>query len=130
MTAVRRAVGAVAAVAVAVSLSLTGCAGQQTDYGPEAADRLQAEVLEVSQLAAGADYTAAMVSLSELEVELKGARARGDVTDERYESVMAALALVRADLQAAIDAATPDPPVSSGDDDDGNKGKGKGKDKD
>jgi hypothetical protein len=125
---------------VAVSLCLSGCAGQASDYGHEIADRLQTEVLEVSQLAAATDYAGAIVSLDELEARLKDARARGDVTDARYESVTAALALVRADLQAAIDAQAPvvtevpaPPDVDNGGDDsnegkgDNGKGKGKGK---
>ena len=132
-----------AAAVLAVTLALTGCAAQEPDYDPKVADRLQAEVLEVSQLSAAADYSAAMLALAELEVELKDALARGAITAERYESVMAALNLVRADLQAAIDALTPPPPVvddsGNGEDDDkkdddkkddekgkGNEGKGKG----
>jgi hypothetical protein len=127
----------------AVTIGLTGCAGQQSDYGSETADRLQGEVLEVSTLSAQADFAGALLALTELDVELKDARARGDLTEERYESVTAAAALVRADLEAAIAAQAPPPPEptddggGNGDDDEdddkgkddkgkGNKGKGKG----
>jgi ABC-type Na+ efflux pump permease subunit len=117
---------AVTTTVLAVTLAMTGCAQQQSDYGTEIADRLQGEVLEVSELSAQADFDGALLALSELEVELKDARARGALTEERYESILAATALVRADLQAAIDALTPPPPVvvdGSGDtanDDDNN----------
>jgi hypothetical protein len=116
----------------AITIGLTGCAGQQSDYGSEIADRLQGEVLEVSTLSAQGDFAAALVALTELDVELKDARARGDLTDERYESVTAAAALVRADLEAAIAAQAPpapEPTVDDDDDDDkGKDGKGKGND--
>ena len=143
-----RHANAPAAAVLAVTLMLAGCAGQTSDYDSKAADRLQSEVLEVSQLAAAADYSAAMLGLAELEAELKDALARGAITAERYESVMAALTLVRADLQAAIDEEAPpvteDPAtVDAGDNEgtgnngegnngnngNGNNGKGNGKDK-
>ena len=128
---------ALAAAVLAFTLAVTGCAAQQSDYGTDIADRLQGEVLEVSQLSATADFAGAMLALTELEVELKDARARGQLTEERYESILAATALVRADLQAEIDALTPPPApeVNTGDDGDddtvnegnGSNGDGNGK---
>lgn len=126
---------AMLAVLFAVTVGLTGCAEPESEYGSDIADRLQGEVLEVSTLSAQGDFAAALLALTELDAELKDARARGDLTEERYESVTAAAALVRADLEAAIAAQAPPPPaptVDDDDDDDDDKGKdnkGKGKDK-
>jgi hypothetical protein len=119
-------------VALAVTVALGGCAAPQPSYDPATAKALQGEVLEVSELSAAADYTAALLTLTELEVSLKDARARGELTEERYESILAAAAMVRADLEAAIAAQAPPEPEAdedSGDDESnkGNKGdKGKG----
>jgi len=126
-----------ASVLFAVAVGLSGCAPQTADYGAELAGELQGEVLEVSQLAADADFDSALLALDELEVALKDARARGLLTEERYESILAATALVRSDLEAAIaaqkpPAPAPDPQPNDDDDDDddkgddekGNKGKG------
>jgi hypothetical protein len=114
------------AVTVAVTVVLSGCATGQDEYGAEVAEQLQGEVLEVSELSAGNDLAAALLALAELEVSLKDARARGELTEERYESILAAAALVRTDLEAAIaaQAPEPEPDEDSGDDDKGNKGKG------
>lgn len=114
-----------AVCAVVLALALAGCAGQQSDYGQRVADQLQSRVLDVSTLASAADYAEAMVSLSELEVDLKDALARGELTDQRYESILSAAALVRTDLRSAIDAQAPDP--AEEDDDDGDSGNGKDK---
>lgn len=97
-------------VVVAAALVLGGCAGQQSDYDATAAEHLQAEVLEVSDLSAAADYSSALLALVELEVSLKDALARGQLTQERYDSILAAAALVRTDLEAAIAAQTPPEP--------------------
>lgn len=126
-------------VALAVALVLGGCAAQEPGYDVDAAEHLQSEVLEVSELSAAADYPAALLALTELEVSLKDARARGELTEERYESILAAAAMVRTDLEAAIAAQAPEPepePDEPGEKDDkddkgkgkGNPGKGKGND--
>lgn len=119
-----------AAAALAFTLAVTGCAAQAGDYDLDIADSLQAEVLEVSQLAAATDFAGAMLTLTELEAQLKDARARGLLTEQRYESILAAIALVRADLQAAIDAQTTPsapPEVNTGDDTVPSNGNGNGK---
>lgn len=121
---------ALVSAALALAIALAGCSPQQADYDPAIADLVQAEVLEVSQLSAEADFDAALLALAELEVSLKDARARGLLTEERYESVMAAMTMVRADLEAAIAAQAPPAPTPEpeGDDDDDNQGNGnKGK---
>ena len=95
---------------LALSLALGGCA-QQPDYEPAAADRLQAEVLELSTAAASGDHAAALTSLAELDADARDALARKQISAERYDSIAAAAALVRADLEAAI--AVPVAPVES-----------------
>ncbi|MHA6668783.1 hypothetical protein ACX3O0_07915 [Homoserinimonas sp. A447] len=127
--------GMLTAVVFVVAVALTGCAPQQSGYGADTAELLQGEVLEISELSAGSDFAAALLALSELEVSLKDARARGLLTEERFESITAALALVKADLEAAIAAQAPPPapepePEEGGDGGDdegeGNSGKGNG----
>ncbi|MEX1079370.1 MAG: hypothetical protein WED09_09720 [Homoserinimonas sp.] len=119
-----------AAAVFVFAVAITGCAPQQTDYDPDFADILQGEVLEVSELSAGADFEAALLALTELEAALKDARARDLLTEERYEAILAATALVRADLEAAIAAQAPPPPAPEpeGDSNGGNSGEGEGGD--
>lgn len=94
---------AVAASVLAIALLLSGCAPSPTsEYSDETASALQAGVLEVTETSAAGDYEAAMVRLDELEASLKDALAKGTVTTQRYESVLAAIALVRADLTAEL----------------------------
>ena len=119
----------IVAISVLAALSLTGCAEQPSDYGQAVAERLQEQVLVVSTSAADAELEAAVVALNELDVELKDALARGDISEARYDSIAAAAALVRSDLEAAIAAR---PPADDDDDDDDHDSKPdneKGKDK-
>lgn len=113
----------IVAISVLIALSLTGCAQQPSDYGQAVAERLQEQVLAVSTSAADAELEAAVVALNELDVELKDALARGDISEARYDSIAAAAALVRSDLDAAIDARPPS------DDDDSKSDNEKGKDR-
>lgn len=133
MTPVLKLRSALTSVAFVVVIALTGCAPQQADYGAEIAEALQGEVLEVSQLSANADFGSALLALTELEVSLMDARARGLLTEERYESITAAVAQVRTDLEAAIAAQAPPAPAPEpeGGEGEGNSGKGNnGKDND
>ena len=94
------------------ALMLTGCVGNgrptatptTSSYSSAAASRLQSAVLSVSSSAAGGDPAAALSRLDELTVTLADARARGEISAARLDSISAAMALVRADLQAAITA--------------------------
>ena len=94
------------------ALMLTGCVGNGVpaatpmtpSYSSAAASRLQSAVLSVSSSAAAGDPAAALSRLDELTVTLADARARGEVSAARHDSISAAIALVRADLQAAITA--------------------------
>lgn len=133
MTPAQKLRGTLASSVFVVVIALTGCAPQQSDYGSETAELLQGEVLEVSQLSANSDFGSALVALTELEVSLKDARAREMLTEERFESVTAAVALVRTDLEAAIAAQAPpapepepEPEGGGGAGEDGEDGEGEG----
>lgn len=89
--------------AVATAL-LAGCAGSPA-YAPDAADRLQQQVLAVSTSTAEADWATASTRLLELEASASTALARDEITQERFDAIMAAIALVRGDVDAAIAAA-------------------------
>jgi ABC-type transporter Mla subunit MlaD len=114
---------------VACALVLTGCAAASdpaatasaSPYSSTVASELQSGVLSVTSSAAGGDPTAALARLDELAATLADARARGAVTIARFDSITASMALVRADLEAAI--------AAQGDQKPGNSDKpGKGKD--
>lgn len=81
---------------------LTGCAQQSTEYPAETASALQSQVLLVSESAADGDPETALVRLDELEASVKDALARETITQERYDSIIASITLVRADLESAI----------------------------
>ena len=90
------------ATAVLCVAALTGCAQESSEYPAETASALQAQVLLVSESAAAADPATALVRLAELEAGAKDALARETITPERYESIIAAIALVRVDLETAV----------------------------
>lgn len=81
---------------------LAGCAQQSTEYPAETASALQSQVLLVSESAADGDPETALVRLDELEASVKDALARETITQERYDSIIASITLVRADLESAI----------------------------
>ncbi len=87
-------------VAIAAAL-LAGCA-QAPAYESETAERLQSHVLAVSTSTAEGDWAGASTRLMELEATATTALARGEITQERYDAIMAALQLVRTDVDAAI----------------------------
>lgn len=89
------------AIVAAAGLLLAGCAGAPA-YEPETAERLQQHVLAVSTSSAEGDWAGASTRLMELEASAATALARGEITRERYDAIMSALALVRADVDAAI----------------------------
>ncbi|MHC5796808.1 hypothetical protein ACVXZ4_11675 [Lacisediminihabitans sp. FW035] len=128
----RRAAVLVAGI-LAVALGLTGCAGTAAPattptasaYSREVASRLQSAVLSVTS-SAEADPTAALARLDELATMLADARARGEVSAARFDSIAAAIALVRTDLEAAIaaqDASKPGKTEKPGKPGNGNHGK-------
>ena len=114
------------------ALMLTGCVGNgvpaatptASSYSSAAASRLQSAVLSVSSSAAAGDPAAALSRLDELTAPLADARARGEVSTARLDSISAAMTLVRADLQAAITAQNNVKPGKTDDPGKGDHGKG------
>ena len=100
-----RARGVAAAVAIALGLGLAGCAAPPA-YTTEAAGVLQSSVLAVTEAAAAGDPASGIARLDELQVAVDAQLASGGIDQARYDRISAAIALVRADLQAAIDEAT------------------------
>ena len=141
-----------ALAAASVTLALTGgmaaCAARP-DATAEQAQAYRAQVVTVAEYSAAGQYANARAALDALQVEVDAAVADGTLTGEREARIIEAIALVRADLDAAIAAATvpepepepaPEPPAGAndgdgdssgpGDDGQGDKGKtGKGEDK-
>ncbi|MBC7589841.1 MAG: hypothetical protein H7226_02200 [Salinibacterium sp.] len=87
-------------VLVVVGLLLSGCASSSETQYPAAT--LQAAVLAVSDASAAGDPSAALTRLDELQASLLDERARGTVDQARFDSVSAAIELVRTDLERAI----------------------------
>lgn len=103
----RRAIAAAAAALLAIGLA--GCAPQQdAAYPPASAEALQAGVLAVSEAAASGDAESALTRLDELQAALLDCKARGAIGDARFDSVSAAIELVRADLEEAAAEQNPD----------------------
>lgn len=100
------------------ALLLAGCA---SDYGAQTAAELQARVVTVTDASAAGDWLTASTAVDELAADAADARAEGLITEARYDRIMAAIELVRAELEAAI-AAVPEPPADPGE---GNEGNGK-----
>jgi|GEM_PF-4021406 len=128
---------ALRAAILAATLLLSGCAGAEAPaYAPDAATSLQTQVLAVSDAAAGGDLDGALTRLNELEAMANDALADEKITPERHTAIVAAIALVRGDVQAAIavrDAPPPAPSESTSNEDKGKgdengKGDGKGND--
>jgi hypothetical protein len=115
--------------------SLTGCQSTAPDYDEETAAQFQLTVLDVTQAVADGDLQVARDTLISFDAELDKAAADGAVSFARHQRIDAALALVLADVDAALAAqapapqpeVTPDPvsptaPVT----DDGDDGEGDG----
>jgi hypothetical protein len=104
----RAAVGL--AVATTTVLLLAGCAGSST---PEdrALDDLQQRTLSVTQSSADGDYAKALAQLEELRAAVEADLADGSIDQARHDEVIARIDAVRAQLEAARDAAesTPSP---------------------
>lgn len=87
------------ALAVAAGLVISGCAGG-TSYDGDTARDLQQQTLAVTTAAADGDWNAAAMRLMALEADARDAHARGLVSTERLESIVAAIALVAASVEA------------------------------
>ena len=91
-----------AATTFVAVLLLTSCA---PTYDQATEQSLRRQVVAASQASAAGDWQGALHSLDAMASELETARADGKVDDERFESIVAAMELVRLDLEAAITAA-------------------------
>lgn len=88
------------AVAAAIAVALSGCAGAPS-YTADAAADLQSRVLAVSEAAASADYAAVITRLDELRAAADSALAKGEITAERHASILSSAQLVQADSEQA-----------------------------
>lgn len=135
----RRPAPIAVAVALVLALGLGSCAAQ----GPSQSEDFHGSVVSIASHAASGDFAAARAALDLLEAEVTEAGADGDLDAARERAIRDAVALVRADLEAAeaakaTDAASnptpsPTPTTEPDDDEPGNsddKGGDKGKDDD
>jgi hypothetical protein len=84
---------------------LAGCSPSDPGLQPATARQLQARVLEVSEASSRNDPATAMKALEGLEAELAAAQGKGQISEERRQTITTIAAAVRADLEQAIAAA-------------------------
>jgi hypothetical protein len=84
-----------------LAAALAGCGSASPDLNTDAAQKLQAKVLTVTQAAAGGDPAGALRSLDDLVAELDASAAEGNVSFKRHQSITKAVEAVRADLNSA-----------------------------
>lgn len=113
-------------VALVAVLALSGCTVQNTDYSAQTARPLQGQVLAVAESSAAGDPVASLTHLDELAASLEDARAKHTISAERYSSITASIALVRADLEAAIAVQEKQPQKNKKDKSSSNTGSGQG----
>lgn len=89
-------------VAIVVVSTLTACSPA---YDAETRDGLREHVVSVSEASAAGNWQAAIDELDVMTADLATAREDGKVDDDRFEAIVAAMELVRLDLEAAIAAA-------------------------
>jgi hypothetical protein len=92
-------------VAIGLLLTSAGCAAQPVDLQYSSAEQFQAQILDISEAAAAADFTSAQALLTALQQNLRTAAAAGQVSSERSATIQASINLVNADLTAEIEAA-------------------------
>lgn len=85
-------------------LALSSCAAQPT-YGPATAASLREHVVTVSSASAAGDWAGALAALDAMTAEVDEAQAEGRIDDQRTDSILDAMGLVRQELQMAIDEA-------------------------
>jgi hypothetical protein len=94
----------VVAGAVALALTLTGCAGGGS-YSSDAAGTLQNAVLAVAQAASTNDLAGAQRRLTDLARLNDEAARTGEISRARHDSVAASIVTIRADLTQLQDQA-------------------------
>ena len=85
--------------ALILALVLGGCA-TPPQYDPEAAAALQTQVAEITTASADGNWEAALTHVQGLEADARDAHARGDISVERLDSILAAIDVVRQSLDA------------------------------
>ncbi len=120
----RRMRGSLLAVALAAALALAGCAPAAPAPDAAVSAQLEQTVLVISEAVAGDDWTAADRALEVLEGQVEAALAAGGLTAARADEIRAAIAVLRADVEAALDqpVETPSPTPSDENDKPGNRG--------
>src|SRR5918995_2890693 len=91
-----------AIVAAAAAMSLASCA---PNYDVATRDGLRQHVIAVAEASAAGDWNAALSGLDVMGAKLSDARAAGKIDEERFDSILLAMELVRLDLDTAIAAA-------------------------
>lgn len=84
---------------------VAGCGPSDTGLQPAAARQLQARVLEVTEASSKNDPATAMKALKGLETELAAAQGKGQISEDRRQTITTIAAAVRADLEDAVAAA-------------------------
>jgi len=90
-----------AATALAVAAGLTACASGPSD-DPAVVGDLRERVAAVSEAAAAEDWQAAAAGLDEVMARADAAAVSGTLTDTRRDSIVAAAAIVAADVDAHL----------------------------
>lgn len=85
-------------------LTLSSCAAQP-EYDPATAAGLREHVVTVSSASAAGDWTGALAALDAMTAEVDEAQADGRIDDQRMDSILLAMELVRQDLRMAVDEA-------------------------
>lgn len=87
----------VVAAALSLSVVLSGCA--PAPYDSATARELQSDVLDVSRAAADGDWAATSAGLDHVVAAAQQAADAGRIGTDRLESILAAVAAIRADLR-------------------------------
>ena len=106
----RRSRTSIAAAILVIGLSIAGCSATPTGLDTETSRTWQARVVAIAEYAGATDHATALQELDALETEAARARADGEISAERASIIQQSIALVRADLEAAIAATTPPAP--------------------
>lgn len=95
---------ALAAVALALAVGVSGCAGGES-YSSQTSTQLQHAVLAVATTSAASDYPGALAKLAALEQLNDAAVKKGSISAARHDAIAASIAAIRADLGQLKDAA-------------------------
>jgi hypothetical protein len=90
------------AVAVTATFGLVSCAA---GYDEATKDDLREHVVAVAEASAAGDWQTALNGLDVMAAELSDARTEGKASEERFDTIVLAMELVRQDIDAAIAAA-------------------------